>query len=166
MLEGQLFSLCFVLALLFTPPPKGGGVGYRHSWVRQVCPACPQAAHVGPTAPVWGFAGVIGVISLLGSQNRIRGLHGLFAFPLILAQPFHYEERLVCHLNLLQRISMNSPTTRPHGFNGVGNRSFWCRFLTWSSKPHTGPHGAEFGSHRFSLGRFCSGKAAKSFSSL
>ena len=42
----------------FTPPPKGGGAGYRLSGVGRVCPARSQPGHVGPTGPVWSFGGV------------------------------------------------------------------------------------------------------------
>ena len=36
----------------FTPPPKGGGAGYRISWGRRVCPTRLQPAHTSPTGPV------------------------------------------------------------------------------------------------------------------
>ena len=60
----------------------------------------------------------------------------------------------------------NSSTTAPHGFNGAGNPSYWCRFPTRPTKPHTGPHRAEFGFHRLFLVCFGSGRVDKSFSSL
>ena len=41
------------------PSPKGGGAGYRFSWVCWVCSARSQTAHTAPTAPVWGCAGVV-----------------------------------------------------------------------------------------------------------
>ena len=63
-------------------------------------------------------------------------------------------------------VPLDSATTAPHGSNGAGNRLHWCRFPTPPSKPHTGPHRGEFGSHRFFLGCFGSGSAAKSRSSL
>ena len=52
------------------PPPKGGGAGYRLSWVG---PARSQLGHAGPTGLVWGFAGVV---PLPGSQNRTQALTG------------------------------------------------------------------------------------------
>ena len=63
----------FSLQNEFTPPPKGGGARYHLSWVRLVYSARPQAAHVGPTGPVFGLAGVV---SLLGIQNRTQGHTG------------------------------------------------------------------------------------------
>ena len=60
----------------------------------------------------------------------------------------------------------DSPKAAPHGSNGVGLRACRCRFSTFPSKPHTGPHGAEFGSHRFFFVRLCSDWATKSRSSL
>ena len=57
----------------FTPPPKGGGAGYRLSWVCWVCLARSKLAHAGPTGPVWGFGGVV---PLPGSQNRTQGHTG------------------------------------------------------------------------------------------
>ena len=39
----------------------------------------------------------------------------------------------------------DSLTTGSHGSNGAGNPSCWCRFLTWLSKSHTGPHRGESG---------------------
>ena len=56
-----------------TPPPKGGGAGYRLSWVGRVDPARSQRGHSGPTGLVWGFAGVV---SLPGFQNRTQGHTG------------------------------------------------------------------------------------------
>ena len=57
----------------FTPPPKGGGAGYRLSWGRRVCPTRLQPAHTAPTGPVWGIAGVV---SLRSFQNRTQGHTG------------------------------------------------------------------------------------------
>ena len=56
-----------------TPPPKGGGAGYRFSWVRSVCPARSQPGHSGPTGPVWGFGGVV---SYPVPQTRAQALTG------------------------------------------------------------------------------------------
>ena len=53
-----------------TPPPKGGGAGYRLSWVCWVCPARAQLPHTAPTGPFWGLAGIR---SLLSFQNRTQG---------------------------------------------------------------------------------------------
>ena len=56
-----------------TPPPKGGGAGYRLSWGRRVCLTRLQPAHTAPTGPVWGIAGVV---SLRSFQNRTQGHTG------------------------------------------------------------------------------------------
>ena len=56
-----------------TPPPKGGGAGYRLSWVCWVCPARAQLPHTAPTGPFWGLAGIR---SLLSFQNRTQGHTG------------------------------------------------------------------------------------------
>lgn len=56
----------------------------------------------------------------------------------------------------------NCPTRLQRG----GEPASLVSFPTWLSKPHTGPHRGEFGSHRFFLGCFGSGSAAKSRSSL
>lgn len=58
------------------------------------------------------------------------------------------------------------PTNGSHGFNGAGNPFHWCRFPTWSSKPHTGPQRAEFGVHRLFLPPFLGGNPASWRSSL
>ena len=58
----------------FTPPPKGGGAGYRFSWVCRVCLTRLQPAHTAPTGPVWSLAGVV---LLLSFQNRTQGHVGL-----------------------------------------------------------------------------------------
>ena len=58
----------------FTPPPKGGGAGYRLSWVCRVCLTRLQPAHTAPTGPVWSLAGVV---LLLSFQNRTQGHVGL-----------------------------------------------------------------------------------------
>ena len=56
-----------------TPPPKGGGAGYRLSWVCWVCPARAQLPHTAPTGPFWRLAGIR---SLLSFQNRTQGRTG------------------------------------------------------------------------------------------
>ena len=58
----------------FTPPPKGGGAGYRLSWVCRVCLTRLEPAHTAPTGPVWSLAGVV---LLLSFQNRTQGHVGL-----------------------------------------------------------------------------------------
>ena len=58
----------------FTPPPKGGGAGYRLSWVCRACLTRLQPAHTAPTGPVWSLAGVV---LLLSFQNRTQGHVGL-----------------------------------------------------------------------------------------
>ena len=55
-----------------------------------------------------------------------------------------------------------APTTAPHDSNGAGNPSCWCRFLTWLSKSHTGPHKAESGFTRLFFPAFLGGSPANS----
>ena len=52
---------------------------------------------------------------------------------------------------------VDSPTTGSHGSNRAGKPFSWCRFPTLAPKPHTGPHGADFGSHRLFLPPFLGG---------
>ena len=60
-----------------TPPPKGGGAGYRLSWVCWVYLARSKLGHAGPTGPVWGFAGVVLLPShLTGHKSPHRGEFG------------------------------------------------------------------------------------------
>lgn len=60
-----------------TPPPKGGGVGYRLSWVRRIHPARSKLGHARPTGPVRGFAGVVLLPShLTGHKSPHRGEFG------------------------------------------------------------------------------------------
>lgn len=56
-----------------TPPPKGGGAGYRLSWVGRVCPARSKLGHVGPTGPVRGFAGVVPHPALKTAHRATQG---------------------------------------------------------------------------------------------
>lgn len=64
-----------------TPPPKGGGAGYRLSWVGRVCPARSKLGHVGPTGPVRGFPGVVSLPrSLTGHKSPYRAELGFTAF--------------------------------------------------------------------------------------
>lgn len=79
-LTGQFFSFLPCPGSFLCPSPVEGGTGFRLSWIHQVCSARLQAAHVGPTGPVWGFAGVI---SLSAPQNRTQGHTGAsFVSPL------------------------------------------------------------------------------------
>ena len=123
----------------------------------------PQLAHTAPTGPVWGSTGVV---PLFGSQNRTQGRTRAFSlFPSTCSTfPLRGKVGLNSHPSCSAR--PNSSTTSPHGFNGAGNPSYWCRFPTRPTKPHTGPHRAEFGFHRLFLVRFGSGRVDKSFSSL
>ena len=128
------------------------------------CPRIrPQLAHTAPTGPVWGSTGVV---PLFGSQNRTQGRTRVFSlFPSTCSTfPLRGKVGLNSHPSCSAR--PNSSTTAPHGFNGAGNPSYWCRFPTRPTKPHTGPHRAEFGFHRLFLVRFGSGRVDKSFSSL
>ena len=69
-------------------PPRGRGwvllnfgvFGFSLTVAFGIC--CSQTAHTTPTAPVWGFAGIV---SFLGSQNRTQGRTGpSFVSPLFL----------------------------------------------------------------------------------
>ena len=51
-------------------------------------------------------------------------------------------------------------TNGSHGSSGAGLGLWWCRSPTWRPKPHTGPHRAEFGFHRFFLVCFFCGSPA------
>ena len=154
---GLLFLLCLALAVSSTPPP-GEGAGFRPSWVCRVCSARPQAAHAGPTWPVWGFAGVI---------KSHTGLTRAFLFSAHSSSTFPLRGKTDLSSQLspanLHEFAHNRP---PHGFNRAGNRSLWCPSLPRFPKPHTGPHRAEFGFYCLFLIRLESGRAAKSFSSL
>lgn len=71
----------FSLQNELTPPPKGGGAGYRLSWVGRVCPARSKLGHVGPTGPVRGFPGVVSLPrSLTGHKSPYRAELGFTAF--------------------------------------------------------------------------------------
>ena len=63
------------------PPPLGGGAGYLLSWVGWVGPARSQPGHVGPTGPVWAFAGVVSLpCPLTGHKSPYRAELGFTAF--------------------------------------------------------------------------------------
>lgn len=160
---------CFFLFLLFpyllsaTSLPSRGEIVFLVPGLCR-CPRIrPQLAHTAPTGPVWGSTGVV---PLFGSQNRTQGRTRAFSlFPSTCSTfPLRGKVGLNSHPSCSAR--PNSSTTAPHGFNGAGNPSYWCRFPTRPTKPHTGPHRAEFGFHRLFLVRFGSGRVDKSFSSL
>ena len=74
-------SLVFLPQNEFTPPPKGGGAGYRLSWVGRVCSARSQRGHSGPTGPVRGFPGVRSPTRLPKPHTAAhRGEFGFTAF--------------------------------------------------------------------------------------
>lgn len=66
-------SLIFFPRMSLPLPPKGGGAGYRLSWVGRVGPARSKLGHACPTGPVTCFAGVA---PLPGSQKRTQALTG------------------------------------------------------------------------------------------
>ncbi len=74
-------SLFFLPKTSLPLPLKGGGAGYRLSWVGRVGPARSQPGHSGPTGPVCSFAGVT---PLSGLQNRTQGHTG----PNLVSPPF------------------------------------------------------------------------------
>ena len=60
-----------------TPPPKGGGAGYRLSWVGRVGSVRSKLAHTPPTGRVCCFAGVVLLPShLTGHKSPHRGEFG------------------------------------------------------------------------------------------
>ncbi len=146
----------------FVLPPCVEGLVFSHPG-SPVPRIRPQLAHTAPTGPVWGSTGVV---PLFGSQNRTQGRTRAFSlFPSTCSTfPLRGKVGLNSHPSCSAR--PNSSTTAPHGFNGAGNPSYWCRFPNRPTKPHTGPHRAEFGFHRLFLVRFGSGRVDKSFSSL
>ena len=78
-------------------PPKGGGAGYRLSWVGRVCPARSQPGHVGPTGPVWCCAGVVSLpCSLTGHKSSHRaefGFHRFFFLDFLGGSPASWRSR-------------------------------------------------------------------------
>ena len=102
---GQPFSSLPFSGRSLYPSPYGGGAAFHLSWVRRVYSARPQAAHVGPTGPVFGLAGVV---SLLGFQNRTQVHTGLslglpfFLGAFLLRQGCQISLQLVIH-RLLDR---------------------------------------------------------------
>ena len=68
--QGQV---CFSPQNELTPPPKGGGAGYRLSWVGRVGSVRSKLAHTPPTGRVCCFSGVV---PLPGSHNRTQGRTG------------------------------------------------------------------------------------------
>ena len=74
-------SLVFLRRTSLPLPLKGGGAGYRLSWVGRVGPARSQPGHVGPTGPVWAFAGVVSLpCPLTGHKSPYRAELGFTAF--------------------------------------------------------------------------------------
>ena len=66
-------SLGFLPQNKLTPPPKGGGAGYRVSWVCWYCPARSQLAHTPPTGPVRGCAGVTPYLAFKIAHRAAQG---------------------------------------------------------------------------------------------
>ena len=86
-LRASSFLLCLALSVSFTPPPTGEGLGI----VFLGFVGFTLLVHRRSRWPSRASLGLCRCRSLLGSQNRIQGLHGLFLFPSF----FPYGERLV-----------------------------------------------------------------------
>ena len=80
-------------------------------------------AFAGPTGPAFSFSAYSPLLSAASLRVETHW------FPLTLGWP----------------LPTDLPTTGSHGSNRAGNLFRWCCFPTWLPKPHTGPHGAEFG---------------------
>ncbi len=140
---GQLFSSLPCSVRFLYPSPYGGGAGYHPSWVRQVCPARPQAAHVGLTGPVFGLAGVTLPYSApKTAHGATQSRFPFFAPKTSLPLPLRGRG---CISSFLGSSGLLCSST---GGSRWPNRAClwprWCRFPTRLSKPHTGPHRAEF----------------------
>ena len=87
----------FSLQNEFTPPPKGGGAGYRFSWVGRVCSARSQRGHSGPTGPVRGFPGVRSPTRLPKPHTTAHrggfGLHRFFLVCFFCGSPANWRSR-------------------------------------------------------------------------
>ena len=105
------------------------GAGLRPLWCRS--PIWLPKSHTGPYTGFSRFCSHSPYLSPTGKGWPVRelGCHGL----------------------------VDSPTTGSHGSNRAGKPFSWCRFPTLAPKPHTGPHGADFGSHRLFLPPFLGG---------
>ena len=107
----------------FTPPPKGGGVGYHLSWVGRAGSARSKLAHTVSTGRETGFGGVV---HLPGSQNRTQVLTGpsfvsvSFSGALLLRQSCQLPLHVVIHCFLdgqdgkLQRTISHLTSLSPH----------------------------------------------------
>ena len=130
-----------------------------------------QLGHTPPTGPVWGFAGVA---SLPWPQIATQGrpgpslkylskseftpppkgggagscsTFGSLDFQCREARYFFAgkDGHLVSEGFSRQLPLATAAHNCPHGFNRACLGLPWCRFPTLSPKPHTGPHGGEFG---------------------
>lgn len=155
------FSPSSLFAPYLSPTEKGGG--YSQNWAVPVFWTCPQLAHTPPTGRVCGLSGVV---PLPGFQNRTQGRTRAFLFSSLGYLHFPLRGKSGLFTKLGSSVLLNSPKAAPHASNGAGNPFCWYRFPISAQKSHTGAHRAEFGSHRFFLGCFGSGSAAKSRSSL
>ena len=110
----------------------------------------PQGPHTPPTGPVWGFAGVV---SLPWAQTATQGQTGpslRFLSKIEFTPPpkgggagfYSIWGCSVCWTR--SQLPHTAPTVRGTGFAGV--------VPILPSKPHTGPHRAEFGVTSFSWG--------------
>jgi hypothetical protein len=114
---GQLFSSLPCSVRFLYPSPYGGGAGYHPSWVRQVCPARPQAAHVGLTGPVFGLAGV----TLPYSAPKTAHGATQSRFPFLLQKrvyPSPYGGGAAFHLSWVRRVYSARPQAAHVGPTG------------------------------------------------
>ena len=158
----------FSLQNELTPPPLGGGAGYRLSWVCWSFPAekpgafpqektdtsYPRASlgsclwqllvTAGPTGRVCCFGGVVSLPRPLTSQKSPhRGEFGFSRQNELTPPPKGGGVGLFSNSGCLGLL--DSSTAGSHRFNGAGNPFRWCRSPTWPPKANTGPHRAEFG---------------------
>ena len=108
-------SCGFVSQNEFTPPPKGGGAGYRLSWVGRVGSVRSKLGYAGSTGRLCCFAGVVLLPShLTGHKSPHRAEFGFWA----------------CWLALPRRIT--SLSAIPYKNSGRRKKYLCPTFLKWT----------------------------------
>ena len=159
-------SLIFPFLPFFCPPVLSP------AWMGWLSPIpfrrCPGFAHNWPTRLQQGWSGA-SLVSFLYpvlklAKNRRTGASLDFLPRTSLPLPLKGEGPGIVCLGFVgfAPLGHSCPTWLQQG----GEPASLVSFPTWLSKPHTGPHRAEFGFHRLFLVRFGSGRVDKSFSSL
>ena len=159
-------SLIFPFLPFFCPPVLSP------AWMGWLSPIpfrrCPGFAHNRPTRLQQGWSGA-SLVSFLYpvlklAKNRRTGASLDFLPRTSLPLPLKGEGPGIVCLGFVgfAPLGHSCPTWLQQG----GEPASLVSFPTWLSKPHTGPHRAEFGFHRLFLVRFGSGRVDKSFSSL